>query len=297
MSMNKLCITLIGFLPMICCAEYLGVSSLNLKQQHNYIGSDITIEQLAYGAEFNLQNLRIKRTGWFARGPRAMAITSQNSLYLDGHVNLYQNHLHQGIWLQIEYSDSEYTSQINQSFIYLDHSGVASAISSGDTILSNRTSTTSHIYWYESVKDEGPINTASLFYNRETAPAASTLSTTNAQVFDGQFSGFGFTLGRIKDDKGLNFQWRLTMAQLDSDFSNQVTNHRNLSTLESTSFKLAIQLDWHYRYYLAPYWYLVPSAHLQYSSIIQRQLNPEIIEHEALNYLQYSARLSLRKYF
>jgi len=295
--MKTLIFGLICCIPLFCHGEYLGLSTLSLKQQHNYMGTNVTIDQIAYSTELNLQTLRYKRTGWLARGPKGQLTTSANSTYLDGHINIFQNQLNQGFWLQIEQFDSEFVNQVNQSFIYLTNSGSASSITSGDTIASNRTLFTTHFYWYESLKDEGPINTAGLFYSNETVPAAGSLSTTNAEVFDSQFSGFGFTLGRIKDDKGLNFQWRLTLAQLDSDFSNSATNHTSLSSDESISFKLALQLDWHYRYYLAPYWYLVPSTHFQYSALMQRQLNPEIIEHDALSYLQYSVRLSLRKYF
>ncbi|GAA6134276.1 hypothetical protein NBRC116188_10650 [Oceaniserpentilla sp. 4NH20-0058] len=261
------------------------------------MGQNITSEQLAYGAEANLQAQRFKPAGWMARGPRFDVLYSAQSLSIDAHINIYQSHLHQGFWFQFDWSKSEFSGEISSNNIYLNESGAASSITQGDVITSNRDTQTSHIYWYESLKEEGPINTAGLFYTQEATPAKSTLSNTNANIFDGYFSGFGFTIGRIKDDKGLNFQWRLTLAQLDSGFSNRVTNHRALSSLESTVYKFGIQLHWHYRYYLSPYWYVVPSTHLQYNILMQTQLNPEFVEHDALGYLQYSMGVSLRRYF
>lgn len=288
---------ILSLLAFPCAAEYAGLYSANLNQQHNYMGQNITLEQMAYGAESNLQTHRFKHTGWMARGPRFDVLYSAQSLSMDAHINIYQSHLHQGFWFHFEQHNSEFESEITSNKIYLNGSGIASSIIQGDVITSNRDTQTHHIYWYESVKEEGPINTAGLFYTQEANPAKSSLSNTNATIFDGRFSGFGFTIGRIKDDKGLNFQWRLTLAQLDSDFSNQVTNHRDLSSLESTVYKFGIQLNWHYRYYLSPYWYVVPSTHLQYSMLMQTQLNPEFVEHDALSYLQYSMRVSLRRYF
>lgn len=277
--------------------EYLALTSSNLKQQHNFIGENITLEQLAYGAELNLQSLRYERTGWFARGPKLQYTSSQDSLTFNGQMNIYQSHLHQGFWLEINWQDSQFRTEINQDLIYLNESGTAISLLSGDTINSKRASRFTQLYWFESLKDEGPINTAGLFYSTESNPTASSITSTNADVFDGNFNGFGFTIGRIKDDRGLNFQWRMNAAQYDTNFSDDVTNHRALSSQESKVYKLGIELNWHYRYYLGPYWYLVPSTHLQYHNIMQTQLNPEFVEHENLSYLEFAFGIALRRYF
>ena len=72
---------------------------------------------------------------------------------------------------------------------------------------------------------------------------------------------------------------------------------QSASSQESTVYHVDLNLDWHYRYYLSPYWYLVPSIHVQYQSIFQTQLKPEYLEHEQLSFTQLSGFIALRRYF
>lgn len=285
------------FYSSLSFAQFLGISSTSTLQQHNYTGEESQLKTLDYGGQLNLQTYRLNRTGWFARGPVLETHYSKDRLSLNAQVNLHQPFLHHGLWLAVDWQQSQFQSTVSSNLLYLDNSGVATSIASGNTISSTRHEYSGHIYWYESVKDEGPINTLGLLYTLETNPASSEISSTNANVFDGRFSGVGFTIGRIKDDRGLNFQWKLTLAQLTSDFSNAVTNHQRLSKAESQIYKTALNLNWHYRYYVGPYWYIVPSAHLTFSYLMQSQLNPEMIKHEPLSFSQYRLQVSLRKYF
>lgn len=280
-----------------CMAEFMSVSYgiRNLEQQYSDQNTRAQVETNMI--ELNTQSYRLKTSGWFARGPSISAQHSQNHLDIDTHTPLYQFSLHQGLWFQFEWQQDTFDSQSKSAQIYLDENGNAQAINPQDNIILERYFQRAHVYWYESVKQEGPINRVGLFYSLETSPASAEISSTNASLFDGQFTGFGFSLGRIKDDKGLNFQWQLNIAQLDTHFSNNTTNHRALSSLESTVYQLHLELDWHYRYYLAPYWYLAPSIHYQYSTLLQTQLQPEVIEHEPLNFSQFSGFVSLRRYF
>ena len=153
------------------------------------------------------------------------------------------------------------------------------------------------LYWYESLQQEGPINRAALLYQIENSPAASTLSNNSASLFDGTFSGFGFSLGRIKDDKGLSFQWKAYFSRLDSSFSNDSTRHRSLNASESEVYQLAGELHWHYRYRLAPYWYLVPNVKVEFSVLMQSTSEPVDVDHKSLVYSQTSSWLSLQKRF
>ncbi len=278
-------------------AEFFGVYSGINQIQHQYLIDTADDKEQTYGASLDMQAYRKQPTGWMARGPKARAQQSTNHIDLDVHASLYQFHTHQGVWLEFEWQKNTLETVIGSNQIYIDESGLAQSLTSGDTVLLERQFLRGQAYWYESIKDEGPLNIIGLFYSEETSPVSATISSTNATVFDGRFTGFGFSLGRIKDDRGLNFQWRLNLAQLDTDFSNDATLHRALSSLESTVYQLDLKLDWHYRYYLAPYWYLVPSIHYQYQSIFQSQFQPEFVEHEKLNFTQFSGFIAIRHYF
>lgn len=295
--MKPVLICLLFILPWPALAEFAGVYSGMLDIRHQYLTDAIHVQEQVYGAGLNMQSYRRKPTGWMSRGPRLHIEQSMSGLSIDSHVSLYQPYVHQGFWFQFQWQKHNFDSQLSENEVYLNQSGTASSLAAGDDINLGRQYFNGQIYWYESIKDEGPINTAGIFYAVETSPVNAEISSTNATVFDGVFSGFGFTLGRIKDDRGLNFQWRLTLAQLDSDLSNDATNHRSLSSLESTVYQLKIRLDWHYRHYIAPYWYVVPSLHLSHENLLQSQLDPQFVDHKQFNFTQLSVLLGIRRYF
>ncbi len=101
----------------------------------------------------------------------------------------------------------------------------------------------------------------------------------------------------MKDDRGLNFQWRLNVASLDSHFSNDATGHRLLAKQESSVYKVAITLSWHYRYYLSPYWYLAPQVQYRASYLTQSELEPVDVEHSSFLYTHTQSTISLRRHF
>ena len=280
-----------------CVAEFMGAYHGIHQLEQQYTQDTATSQEEANGITLNAQSYRHQPTGWIARGPSIRIQQSPNHLDIDTHIPIYQFHLHQGLWFQFEWQENAFETQLSSSQVYLDENGTAQSIAADSDVIFERSFQRGQMYWYESVKQEGPINTVGLFYSVETSPASVDISSTNASLFDGRFSGFGFSFGRIKDDKGLNFQWRLNLAQLDTDFSNDATDHRALSSLESTVYQVQLSLDWHYRYYLSPYWYLVPSFHYQYSNILQTQLQPEFVEHESLRFTQVSGFIAIRRYF
>lgn len=277
--------------------EYTGIANGILDSQSQFTSDSASLEESTYLGELNMQTYRRHDIGWMARGPRLEIQQSPNHLSVDAHVSMYQFHTHQGVWFQFQWQDTSMATEISSNQVYVSESGAVQGLTTGDTIAFERHLHRGHIYWYESVKDEGPINTLGLFYASESAPVNASISSTNASLFDGVFSGFGFTLGRIKDDRGLNFQWQMYLAKLDSDLSNNAIQHRQLSKAESTVYQMEIRLDWHYRYYLSPYWYVVPSLHVNYERLMQTQFEPEFIEHDAFSLMQLSGFIALRRYF
>lgn len=278
-------------------AESFGIYSGINQISHQYLNNAVTSQEQAYGTKFDMQAYRRKPRGWLARGLKAHIQQSPNHLDLDVHTPLYQFHTHQGVWLALQWQQNSLSTVLTENTLYMDESGNVVPLSSGDTLVLERTFLRTQAYWYESVKDEGPINLLGIYYSVETSPASADISTTNADIFDGRFSGFGFSLGRIKDDRGLNFQWRLNIAQLTTDFSNDATRHQTASSQESTVYHIDLKLEWHYRYYLSPYWYLVPNIRYQYQSIFQTQLEPEYVNHPTFSFTQFSGAIELKRYF
>lgn len=277
--------------------EYSGIANGVIDTQNQFLSDSASLQETTYEGELNLQTYRRHPIGWLARGPKIKIQQSPSYLSVDTHVSLYQFHIHQGLWFQFQWQDESMNSEISTSLVYVSDSGAAQTLNTGDIIDFERHLHRAHVYWYESVKDEGPINTLGLFYSSESSPVNADITSTNATLFDGTFSGFGFSLGRIKDDRGLNFQWQMYLAKLDSDLSNDATQHRQLSSAESTVYQMGFRFDWHYRYYLGPYWYLVPSVHVDYERLLQTQFDPEFVEHKQFSWVQLSGFIALRRYF
>lgn len=268
--------------------------------QHSYLKDSAKLTGFTYGARLNMQQHKLtpkRQNCWSCRGPKGYILSGNQYLELSADAHLYQITTKQSFWLHAIHQSHTLQAMLSSDATFLDNSGTSLSLNSGTKVDSERTFQRLSIYWYESLRQEGPINRAALFYQLEYSPAASTLSNSSASLFDGHFSGFGFSLGRIKDDKGLNFQWRAYFAQLNSSFSNESTVHRSLNSSESQVYQLAGQLHWHYRYRLAPYLYLVPNIKIEFSVLMQKTSKPLDLKHKSLIYSQSSSWLSLQKRF
>ncbi len=278
-------------------AEYLSAFTGYHQGEHQYL-KDISSQQgLMLGAQLDYRHWRHKEQGWFARGPVVTLQQAPNMLFMNGQFPLYQWNKHQGSWLEVSWGQQNLETQLTQAQIFMGNDGQPTSLTAGSTISSTRQFQRAQIYWYESTRFADALNIAGLSYSQELTPVMSEISNTNASVFDGTFSGSGAMVGRIKDKRGFNFQWRLNVASLESDFSNDITQHRSLSKGESSVYKFSLGLSWHYRYYLRPYWYLVPQLEYNISYIFQRQLQPLEVEHKSFVYRQVQSWISLRRYF
>ena len=277
--------------------RYLSAYSGFHFSQHQYLVEDATLTTPYVGARLDSTHFRRKGQGWFSRGVAAQFSQGQNYQQFDGQIPFFQWTKHQGIWLDYFYSKQSLEADLAESAIFLGEDGTTTSIAAGSNVTTDFQISRLSIYWYESTQYAGPINYLGVFQTTEITPAASTLTGTNASIFDGSFTGFGLTMGRKKDTRGLNFQWRLRLAQLNSDFSDNVTGHRALSTEESTVYQLAMDLNWHYRYYLAPYWYLVPEIRVNFSTSLQTTMDPQQVDHDAFIFIGTQSLISLQKRF
>jgi hypothetical protein len=280
-----------------CLGGKLALTTGYQKAEHQYLDDTSHQEGQIFGASLDFQHWRRKNTGWLARGPSFNINQAANFISVNAQLPLYQWHKHQGSWLSIDWQQQDLHTQLTDSRIFLGNNGTSTSLPQDSTISSTREFQRIQFYWHESTHHESTINVVGVSYSREFSPVSSELSSTNASLFDGKFTGLGITLGRIKDDRGLNFQWRLHVASLDSDFSDTVTQHRALAKKESAAYKVALHLSWHYRYYLAPYWYLVPQMQYNVSYLAQSELAPINVEHPSFVYTQSQSTISLRHHF
>ncbi len=280
-----------------CLGGNLALTTGYQQSGHQYLDDISSQEGQILGASLDFQHWRRKDTGWLARGPSMEINQAANFINLKAQLPLYQWHKHHGSWLSIDWQQQDLQTQLSDPHIFLDNNGTSTSLPQDSVISSTRQFQSIQIYWHESTRYKSTINVAGFSYSRELSPVNSELSTTNASLFEGEFTGLGIVLGRIKDDRGLNFQWRLNVANLDTNFSDSATQHRLLAKQESSAYKVALNLSWHYRYYLAPYWYLVPQVQYQFSYLTQSELAPVNVEHPSFIYTQTQSTISIRHHF
>lgn len=280
-----------------CHGEYLSLTSGFQNSQHGYLSDVGSLNTQVLGAKLDLSQWRRTQKGWLARGVSAEYAQGINYSNLKMSVPIFHWHPQQGLWLEVSSLSQNLDIEISNDETLLNNSGLSTAITAGSTLSAGHNINQFNLYWYESSRQTAPMNIIGGFFYSEASPAGSTISGSTATVFDGVFTGYGMMLGRKKDDKGLNFQWRLHLAQMNMDFSDGVTSHRAASQSESTSFKLGLDVGWHYRYYLMPYWYLVPEVKVGLNALTQTQVAPVEIEHRPLIFIEQSLRVSLERRF
>jgi hypothetical protein len=265
--------------------------------EHNYLVDNGTVSTTVYGAKLDLTRWRIKDQGWLARGPQLSYRQGLNYREIDTRIAIFHQHKHQGLWLDINQKIENMEIELSRDAVFLNDAGNNLSLNSGSIISAQHQINRYQLYWYEAIANTAALNVIGLFYHSEASPAASSIVSNTADIYDGLFYGFGFTLARVKDERGFNFQWKLNLAQLDMSFSNTSTQHRAASKDESTAYLFDMKLQWHYRYYLAPYWYLVPQLEIGASSLFQGKSNPLVIEYDGLNYFRASSWISLQRRF
>lgn len=277
--------------------EFLSAFSGYQASEHSYLGDTSEQKGVMVGTLLDTRLWRRKPAGWWARGIRAEIKQASGFFSFNGQIPIYQWHKHQGTWLEVNWMKQEFQTSISEAQTFLGNDGTETPLNIDSTIITERQLQQIQFYWLESSKSIGALNLFGISYSKETSPVEAQLSNSSATYFDGEFTGTGLVFGRSKDTRGLNFQWRLNIGKQDSNFSNSITQHRSLSTSESQVFTLAFNLQWHYRYYLSPYWYLTPHLSLNFSSLLQGQSEPLYLNHDSLIYSHAQSWLSIRRSF
>jgi hypothetical protein len=278
-------------------AEYLSVFSGYQESEHSYLTDSSEQQGALIGASLDTRLWRRQPIGWWARGIKAEITQAPDFFSFKSQIPVYQWHKHQGTWLEVNWVKQDFQTTISEAHTFLGNDGTQTPLNIDSVITTERQLQQIQFYWLESSRHSGALNLFGISYSQETSPAAAEISNSSATYFDGKFTGTGLLFGRNKDTRGLNFQWRLNIGKQESDFSNSVTGHRGLSASESQVFNLAFSLQWHYRYYLAPYWYLAPHIKISVNALLQGQSEALQINHDSLLHTHYQSWLSVRRYF
>ncbi|EAT13831.1 hypothetical protein HF888_10365 [Bermanella marisrubri] len=260
--------------------------------QHAFVEDEATQQSIMQSIDINLLTWRRKRVGYLSRGPRLQWIQAEQLTQVSATLPIYQWTPDHGAYFEYRYSQWQLDTNWSTSRLYLQDNGTAVSTGIGESRIESE-QTQWQLYWLEGVNQEGPINRVGLSYLQQNTPASAEISGVTADLYDADFTGWGIQLGRIKHDRGLNFQWLLDIYNLQTDFSNSVTQHRATARGESEDLRLNLQLDWHYRYRIEPYWYWVPKVGSQLTYQTQSDTNPQIVKHDAFTSVDWYASLGL----
>lgn len=261
--------------------------------QHAYVTDEATQQSLMQRVDINLLSRRRQRTGFVARGPRLQWLQAQQLTQVSTTFPLYQWTPDHGAFFEYQYSQWQMDTSWSSNQLYLRDDGTPTNTGVGDSKIESE-QTLWQLYWYEGVNQEGPINRVGISFLQQNIPASATISGITADLFDASFTGWGIQLGRIKHDRGLNFQWLLNIHNVQTDFSDAVTQHRQNAKNESEDLRLHLEMDWHYRYRIEPYWYWVPKLGSQLVYQTQSATDPQTLEHDAYTAFDWFFSLGLQ---
>lgn len=278
-------------------ASYIHLSSAYFGQQNTLLGQTSSNQGYGFSVEWNSQKERLRDTGWFARG--VTLSSTQSSFYSEYSttIPLFQIAKRHGLWTSITRRSQQFTTTLDSSQIYLDKEGNPSPVAAGSD-LSAELNTQEVVWsWREESHEATLLNEISLVYCTQSTPVQVNLSTTNATLFDGSFSGWGLRIAKRQQPRGFNLNWSLDVFELESYFSDDATGHRQQAPAESRTLFTRFTLEWQYRQYLAPYWYAKPFAQYSLQAYLQPQSAPSVVDQPTMTQSQWKIGMAIQKWF
>ncbi len=287
----------IGFNSPYCTGEYLSIGGGMHAHRLNYLPD--TSERNTEFAQLELDTTKWRRqpTGLLARGVGLKYQQGSQSQQLELQLPLYQWHPLHGLGLNVQQAQVTTASTVSETQSYLGDSGSPVDIAAGSSVASTWQLNRYQLYWRSDARHSGAANRAGVYWQRLTNPVEAELTNVTPTLFDLESEGFGFYVGRTEDDKGWNTSWQLLLGQQTNVYSDANTQSHQISESERRMILLEASVQWHYRYYLAPYWYLVPALGWQLQLLSQAKSASEQVEQKTLIYGQANVALSLRYYF
>ncbi len=279
-----------------CHAESIAAGGGYTLYNHQYLEDTAQANVAISHILLNMSDWRWQDSGWLARGPKGFVSAGTNLLHYSGELPIYLWTLHEGLWIGVERREVDTRTTLSKDRIYLANDGSTLSLTKDTEISSVIEQQRIYGIWRNQSRYPGAINWGGLFREVITSPAAANIESVNAVWFDGEFTGRGVIIGREKDARGLNFQWHIQMGQFTGKFSDQQTRP-TINNRERTELHFGFQLGWHYRWYLSPYWYLVPSIQVSHSVLIQNNTNARSLNHHALNMLNLRSMFLLQRRF
>lgn len=280
-----------------CYAEYIGGGSGYGLYRLNYLPDTGEQNSLLIIAESDLTSWRRKGTGPVSRGPALTYLQGSGISHYNLSLPLYHWHIHHGIWYGREYRKTENLTALSTGQVYLGDTGSPVDLAAGSEITSIWEMTRNKLYWQSDVTRRGVANRAGIYWQTQTSPVEAEFEGITPEIFNGESQGYGLYLGKHQDNKGLNFQWSLHFGQHVATFSDRNTNSNGISESERRQIQFEGLAAWHYRYYLTPYWYLIPQLSWQTQLRLPSKSNSDNIKQKALIYTHFETGVTLRRYF
>lgn len=278
--------------------EFLAAGSGYQLHLHTYLSDTSQSQTLTYEAEADLTHYRRSKAGPFARGPKGKVQQGLGFLSYEGQAPIYHWHHQHGVWVGYSKVSSEgLEAEIGKDRTYLANSGGTIDLTKGSPVTSASESSMLSVFWRSEARHRGVANMAGLYRHALTSPMTAEIENQSAEIFDGTLTGWGLMVGRHRDNKGFNFQWLFMLGQNQIKLSEDALPGSARSQSESRQHHMAFTLGWHYRYYLAPYWYVVPYVQQQVQLSWQSKSLPETIEHSPFLNSASSCGIQLRYYF
>jgi len=167
----------------------------------------------------------------------------------------------------------------------------------GSEITSLWEMTRNRLFWQSDATRRGVANRAGVYWQNQTSPVEAQFETITPDVFNGESQGYGLYIGKHQDNKGWNFQWSLHFGQHVATFSEGNTNSASTGESERRQLQFEGVAAWHYRYYLTPYWYLIPQLTWQTQIRSPSKSNPDNLKQKSLIHTHVETGVTLRRYF
>jgi len=278
-------------------AEYINLGVQAQAYQHNYLPDASQRNTGLALVALDTTKWRRQSEGIFARGVAVLWAQGNNASQLDAQLPLYHWHPLHGVWLGVHQTQVNAESTLGESQSYLGDGTSPVDIAADSTVTSTWQRSRYQVFWRSDARYTGAANQAGLYWQRLTSPVEAELTGFTPTLFDLESEGIGFFVGQHYDSRGWGFSWQLSLGMQTHLYSDSSTQSHSISESERRMLALEAQTRWQYRYYLAPYWYLVPQLGVQLQLLSQAKSDSQNLSQKELSYATVFTGISLRRYF
>lgn len=278
-------------------SEFLGVGAGYGLYRLNYLPDTGELNAPHNQLEADITSWRRQPTGWLSRGPAVYWRQGSGVRVYEVRAAIFHWHNHHGVWYLRQQATVENKATLSSVSGYLGNSGSPVDLGAGSELTSNWEMSRDHVFWQSDARRRGVANQAGLYRQSQRAPVEAEIEGITPEIFDGETTGWGVYIGKHQDSKGFNFQWRAYLGQHVATFSDENPSAGSFSESERRQIQFEGKFSWHYRYYLAPYWYLTPHLSWQLQLTLPSKSDTDNVTQKTLYYTEFESGVSIRRYF